>query len=74
MPTSTGKGGGKEGEEERDGGSEGWFDCGGERGISGRRPSAGGKQTRRNLIGLPPDRRPLPLAGGPLGVVLYRKK
>ena len=30
MPTSTGKGGGKEGEEERDGGIEGWFDCGGE--------------------------------------------
>ena len=29
MPTSTGKGGGKEGEEERDGWSEGWFDCGG---------------------------------------------
>ena len=32
MPTSTGKGGGKEGEEERDGGSEGWFDCGGGKG------------------------------------------
>ena len=29
MPTSTGKRGGKEGEEERDGGSEGWFECGG---------------------------------------------
>ena len=30
MPTSTGKEGRGEGEEERDGGSEGWFDCGGE--------------------------------------------
>ena len=30
MPTSTGKGGGKEGAEERDGEIEGWFGCGGE--------------------------------------------
>ena len=30
MPTSTGKEGRGEGEEERDGGIEGWFDCGGE--------------------------------------------
>jgi hypothetical protein len=30
MPTSTGKRVGKKGEEERDGGIEGWFDCGGE--------------------------------------------
>ena len=30
MPTSTGKEEGKEEEEERDGGSEGWFECRGE--------------------------------------------